>query len=75
MAMPRTIRLNETLEEKISNYLKKNRMKFSQLVGLALEKFISEPQTITYLPADPEEFLKTAKKAYKKHKHAMDQMK
>ena len=68
MAMPRTIRLNETLEERITKYLKRNRMKFSQLVGLALEKFISEPQSVTYVPTDSKEFVDSAKEAFKKHK-------
>ena len=75
MPAPRTIRLNEFLEDRITKYLKKNRMKFSQLVGMALDKFISEPQTITYVPADPEKFTASAKKAFKKHKHTMDQLK
>ena len=75
MATPRTIRLNEKLDATIDKYLKKNRMKFSQLVSLALEKFVSQPQTVTFVPADTEEFVKTAEKAFKKHKHAMDKLK
>ena len=75
MASPRTIRLNEKLDSTIDKYLKKNRMKFSQLVSLALQRFVSEPQTVTFVPADPEQFVKTAEKAFKRHKHAMDKLK
>ena len=74
MASPRTIRLNEKLDTTIDKYLKKNRMKFSQLVSLALERFVSEPQTVTFVPADTEQFVKTAEKALKRHKHAMDKL-
>ena len=75
MASPRTIRLNEKLDSTIDKYLKKNRMKFSQLVSLALERFVSQPQTVTFVPADADEFVKTAEKAFKRHKHAMDKLK
>lgn len=75
MASPRTIRLNEKLDATIDKYLKRNRMKFSQLVSLALERFVSEPQTVTFVPADSDQFVKTAEKAFKRHKHAMDKLK
>lgn len=75
MGLPKNIRFDDELESKVANYLEKNKLKFPQLVKMAVEKFISEPQTITLVPADTEEFLKTAKEVYKKHKHAMDKLK
>ncbi len=75
MGLPKTIRFDDELEAKVENYLEKNKIKLPQLVKMAVEKFISETQTITLVPADTEEFLKTAKAAYKKHKHAMDKLK
>lgn len=75
MGLPKTIRFDDELEAKVENYLEKNKIKLPQLVKMAVEKFISETQTITLVPADTEEFLKTAKEAYKKHKHAMDKLK
>ena len=41
---------------------------------MAVAKFISEPQTIKLMPADTKEFLKTAEKAFEKHKDAMDKL-
>ncbi len=75
MGLPRTIRIDDELESELQAYLKKNRMKFPQLVKLALKKFISEPQTITFEPVDKDEFLNVAEKAYKKHEKAMDRLK
>ncbi|MFM8316075.1 MAG: hypothetical protein ACKOA8_17490 [Deltaproteobacteria bacterium] len=75
MALPKSIRLEPGLEGKVKSYLKKNKLKFSQLVSMAVAKFISEPQTIKLMPADTKEFLKTAEKAFEKHKDAMDKLK
>jgi antitoxin component of RelBE/YafQ-DinJ toxin-antitoxin module len=75
MGLPKTIRIDDDLEEKVQRYLEKNEVKFTQLVNLALEKFISEPQTIHLEAVGPQEFLKASKAAYKKHKHAMDKLK
>lgn len=75
MSLPKSIRLDLELEKKITSFLKKNNIKFSQLIHLALSKFISEPQTIELEPISPDDFVKTAEKAFKKHKHAMDLLK
>jgi hypothetical protein len=75
MGMPKNVRLNNELESKVEKYLEKNEIKFSQLVNLAIEKFISEPQTITLIPADTKEFLKAADSAYDEHQEAMDKLK
>ena len=75
MGLPKTIRFEPSLETKVKGYLKKNKIKFSQLVNMAVEKFISEPQTITLAPADTKAFMKDVSDAYDEHKHAMDKLK
>lgn len=75
MGLPKTVRFEDELEEKVEMYLEANGIKFSQLVNLAVSKFISEPQTIQLAPVDKNEFLKTATKAFNKHKNAMDKLK
>ena len=75
MGLPKSVRFEEELEEKVEKYLEANGLRFSQLVNMAVSKFISEPQTIQLAPVDQKEFLKTATKAFKKHKNAMDKLK
>jgi hypothetical protein len=75
MGLPKTIRLEEDLEKKVESYLEANGIKFAQLINLAVEKFIKEPQTIQLVPVTEKEFMTAAQKAFKKHKHAMDKLK
>lgn len=75
MGLPKSVRMDNDLEKKVESYLEQNPVKFSQLVAMALEKFISEPQTIELRPVDSAKFLETAKKAFKKHRHTMDKLK
>jgi len=75
MGLPKTVRLEKDLEKKVESYLETNGIKFAQLVNLAVEKFIKEPQTIQLAPVDETKFMKTAAKAFKKHKNAMDKLK
>lgn len=75
MGVPKTVRVDNELEKKIEAYLSKNPVKFSQLVAMALEKFISERQTIELKPISDEEYLEVAKKTFKKHKHTIDKLK
>lgn len=75
MGMPKTIRLEKDLEKKVEVYLEANGIKFAQLVNIAVERFISEPQTIELKPVDSKEFMKIASNAFKKHKAAMDKLK
>jgi len=75
MGLPKTVRFEEELEEKVEKYLEANGIKFSQLVNMAVSKFISEPQTIKLAPVNTAEFMKTASKAFAKHKNAMDKLK
>ncbi|MDZ4660044.1 MAG: hypothetical protein SGJ18_00350 [Pseudomonadota bacterium] len=75
MGVPKTVRFDDDLEKKVEEYLDVNGIKFAQLVNMAVEKFITEPQTIRLVPVDTKDFLATAKKAFKKHKNAMDKLK
>ncbi|MFN3453749.1 MAG: hypothetical protein ACK41T_02240 [Pseudobdellovibrio sp.] len=75
MGLPKTVRFEEELEEKLEKYLEANGIRFSQLVNLAVSKFISEPQSIQLAPVDTKDFMKTATKAFHKHKNAMDKLK
>ncbi len=65
----------EDLEHKVEEYLEANGVKFSQLVNMAVAKFISEPQTIHLAPVNTKAFAVQAKKAFKKHKDTMDKLK
>lgn len=75
MGLPKTVRFDDELEKEVERYLESNGIRFSQLVNLAVSKFITEPQTIQLAPVDTKDFLATAKKAFHKHKDAMDKLK
>lgn len=75
MGLPKTVRFDDDLEKKIEEYLEANGIKFTQLVNMAVTKFISEPQTIRLAPVATQDFLATAKTAFRKHKNAMDKLK
>lgn len=75
MGLPKTVRFEEELEGKVERYLEANGIKFSQLINLAVSKFIAEPQTINLAPVNTTDFMKTATKAFTKHKNAMDKLK
>ena len=75
MGLPKTVRFEDELEKQVEEYISKNGVKFSQLVNMAVAKFISEPQIIELTPVDSDAFLETAKKSFKTHKDAMDKLK
>ena len=75
MGLPKTVRFEEDLEQKVEEYIEVNGLKFSQLVNMAVAKFISEPHTIHLAPIQKEAFITQAQKAFKKHKKAMDKLK
>jgi antitoxin component of RelBE/YafQ-DinJ toxin-antitoxin module len=75
MGLPKTIRFDDELESKVEEYIEKNDIKFSQLVNIAVEKFISEPQSIELTPIDAKKWAQTIEKTHKKHKGAMDKLK
>lgn len=75
MGLPKTVRFEDALETKVEKYIEANGIKFSQLVNMAVTKFISEPQSIELSPVNTDEFMKTATKAFGKHKNAMEKLK
>ena len=77
LSLPKSVRLDPSLEKKVIRYLKANTelLTFSKLINLALEKFVSEPQTIELTPISDDEFLDAGSKAFKAHKDAMDRLK
>ncbi len=75
MGIPKTVRFEDDLETKIEEYLDKNDLKFTQLLNLAVSKYISETQTIELIPVKTIDFLKSAKEAFEEHKDAMDKLK
>ena len=75
MGLPKTIRLDDELEAKVEEYIEKNDIKFTHLINIAVETFISEPQSIELTPIDSKNWEKTVAKAHKKHKGAMDKLK
>ncbi len=75
MGLPKTVRFDDELEGQVEQYLEANGIRFAQLVNLAVKKFISEPQSIELAPVDTKEFVATAKKAFTRHKNAMDKLK
>ena len=75
MGLPKTVRFDDELETKVEKYLDKNDIKFAQLVNIAVEKFISEPQYIELQPIEDKKWETTIKKSLKKHRGAMDKLK
>lgn len=76
MGQPKTIRFEDDLEMKIEAYLKQNpSVKLAKLVNLAVEKFIEEPHSIELVPIDAKVWDATARKAFQKHKKAMNELK
>ena len=74
MGLPKTIRLDDALERKVEEYIDTNGIKFSQLVTLAVTKFISEPQSIELTPVKKRVFMEAAERVFRKHKDTMDKL-
>lgn len=75
MGLPKSVRFDGELQALVEEYLRQNNLKFSQLMQLAIMKFISEQQSIELTPISSKEWKQTVEKAYKRHKHAMDKLK
>lgn len=74
MTLPKSVRLDEDLEIKVSKYLAKNRMKFSQLINLALSKFITQNQVVIFEASDADA-AKASEEAMDRHKDTIDKLK
>lgn len=75
MSVPRSVRFHPQVEQQIEAYLASNPIKFSELVNMAVSRFMAEKQIIELLPVDTESSLKVAAKAFQNHKDAMDKLK
>ena len=73
---PISFRADDKLYKKIHKWLKKNPvLSQSQLIAVAIEKYISEPQTLEPIFAGEEEENAIIKKMTKKHQHTLDKLK
>ena len=70
-----SIRFDESLVPRINAYVRQNRIKLNRLVNLAVEKFISEPNSIPLIPIESKDWEKGLDKAFKRHKKTMDDLK
>lgn len=71
-----SIRLPEDLRLRIESYMKKNNVeKFASLARMAIDKFISEPQTIELVPVDNSEFEQIAGEVLEEHKSLLEKLK
>ena len=76
MSKARTIRFEEPLDSLVDKYSKKNRLKINQLVTIAVQKFITEPNSIELEPvhSNSKSWNENMKKSFKKNKKAMDEL-
>jgi hypothetical protein len=75
MGIPKSIRLDAELEIEVESYMNQNKIKFPQLINMALQKFISESHTIQLHPVDNKKWSDSVEQSFKKHKKAMDKLK
>ena len=69
MALSKTIRFDDILEQKVDKYLEKNQIRFTQLVTMAVESFISEPHIIELAPVNGKKWEQIITKAYRKNRN------
>jgi predicted transcriptional regulator len=74
MSKARTVRFDDDIDPLVDHFVEKNDINFNRLMNLAVKEFISKPHTIELEPIETEEWDKIMKKAYKKHKKAMDEL-
>lgn len=74
MSKARTVRFDDDVDPLVYRFVEKNDINFNKLVNLAVKEFISKPRTIELEPISADEWDKSMKKAYKKHKKAMDKL-
>ena len=75
MSKARTVRLNDKLDSRVDEHIRRNGLKFNQLVTLAVEKYISAPNTIDLVPVNDEEWNRLTEQNFEKNKEAMDELK
>lgn len=75
MTKAKTIRFEENLESRMAEYAETNDIKLNKLVNMAVEKYISEPQTITLEPISNSDWESSMTTSFIKNKKAMDELK
>ena len=75
MVVAKTVRISKELNSMANEFAEQNGLKFNQVVGLALEKYINGQNTIELEPVDKKKWKKISKKAFTKHKKSMDDLK
>jgi hypothetical protein len=75
-SVTKSVRVKKDLENKVNEFLEKNpTLSFSQLIALAVEKYISEPNSIELVPIKPEELERSVNKILKDYKPTLDKLK
>lgn len=75
MSKDRIVRFDDDIDPLVDLFLEKHNLTLNQMMNLAIVEFISKQQTIKFEPIDSEEWSILMKKAYAKHRHAMDKLK
>jgi hypothetical protein len=71
----RVIRFDDEIDPLVDLFIEKYNITFDHLMNLAVIEFMSKPHKIEIVPIDPDEWNQLMKKAYEKHRHAMDKLK
>ena len=72
----KSIRIKKDLEKKVNEFLENNpSLSLTQLTALALEKFISEPNSIELVPISTDELSTRVSDLLIKHKSTFDKLK
>lgn len=74
MGKARTVRFDDDIDPAVDKFIEKNDINFNKLVNLAVKEYITKPHTIELEPIEPDQWNKNLKKAFKKHRKAMDEL-
>ena len=76
MPKARTVRFEEELDRLVDQFTVKNGLKLNQLVNLAVKKYITEPNIIKLEPVETgdEQWTKSMKESFSKHRKSMDEL-
>jgi predicted transcriptional regulator len=74
MSKARTVRFDDEIDPLVDRFVEKNDINFNRLVNLAVKEYISKPHSIELEPITSDEWSKSMKKSFKKHKKAMGEL-
>lgn len=72
---PKTIRLEEGLDQAVEQWTKINNTDFSKLVEMALREFIFSKKTIELQPVSMDEAMAATDRVMARHKKVIDELK